>query len=239
MRVAGGSSGRSMWIIDDVVDGDSYQCVTANVVFMLCFAAHFAVPTVSVQHGHVSIEQSPCFSSHSQCWTCTSFSGAQVCCFCRFGSTQRLFSDKHLRIQSPAGDRIETVPFSVVSNCKMSMDEYHVFHGDRAKAKVPQITKHEVCSTTNAHHCGIRSAPDPNVNTGICYARQAFALVDAKCCASGVCAVHTAPVFDLHHIFGPACRLLQSRCSYEVRVITHFHRRTFNASSKIEKPKGW
>lgn len=57
---------------------------------------------------------------------------------------QRLVSDKHLRIQSPAADRIDSVPFSVVSNCEMSMDEYHVFHGDRAKAKVPQITKHEV-----------------------------------------------------------------------------------------------
>eukprot|EP00892_Ulva_mutabilis_P000645 jgi/Ulvmu1/10581/UM065_0035.1 len=88
VRVAGGSSGRSMWVIDDVVDGETYQ----------------------------------------------------------FGSTQRLFSDKHLRIQSPAGDRIESIPFSVVSNCEMSMDEYHVFHGDRAKAKVPQITKHEAAA---------------------------------------------------------------------------------------------
>lgn len=68
----------------------------------------------------------------------------RLCMSCRFGSTQRICSDKHLRIQSPSGDRVETVPFSVVSNGEMSKDEYHVFHGLRAKAKVQQITKHEV-----------------------------------------------------------------------------------------------
>lgn len=139
-----------MWIIDNVVDGDSYQYVFYSYVFWVLAKAHYAAAASSA----VLMQLSVVPNLLSSCWfavqppTLGGFSCLQSldALFCRFGSAQRLFSDKHLRIQSPAGDRVETVPFSVVSNCEMSMDEYHVFHGDRAKAKVPQITKHEVCS---------------------------------------------------------------------------------------------
>lgn len=62
-----------------------------------------------------------------------------------------MHSDKHLMIKTPT-EETHTIQFSLVSNSWVSNEEFERFHDLRAKHRLEQISKRDVCLPLDLHY---------------------------------------------------------------------------------------